>query len=86
MRSFDEIPIVESGRFRFPGRDCRTDRESLQFTLGIEENAGLGLLFKVRGTTKAPRDAVVISIDRESSEQLGIPDNPTNGPARCTHA
>ena len=41
-----------------------------QFTLGIEENAGLGLLFRMRGANKAPREAVVISIDRESSEQL----------------
>jgi adenylate cyclase len=57
----------------------------LQFTLGIEEDAGLGLLFKLRGPVRPPRDAVVISIDRESSEQLGIPDNPDKWP-RSLHA
>lgn len=57
----------------------------LQFTLGIEENTGLGLLFKLRGRSRPPPDAVVISIDRESSEQLGIPDNPDKWP-RSLHA
>jgi adenylate cyclase len=57
----------------------------LQFTLGMEENIGLGLLFKLRGAGQAPRDAVVISIDRESSEQLNIPDNPDKWP-RSLHA
>jgi len=57
----------------------------LQFTLGMEENIGLGLLFKLRGALQAPRDAVVISIDRESSEQLNIPDNPDKWP-RSLHA
>jgi adenylate cyclase len=57
----------------------------LQFTLGMEENIGLGLLFKLRGARQAPRDAVVISIDRESSEQLNIPDNPDKWP-RSLHA
>jgi adenylate cyclase len=55
------------------------------FTLGIEENTGLGLLFKLRGAGKAPRDAVVVSIDRESSEQLNLPDNPDKWP-RSLHA
>jgi len=57
----------------------------LGFTLGMEENIGLGLLFKLRGARQAPRDAVVISIDRESSEQLNIPDNPDKWP-RSLHA
>ncbi|HEX9849704.1 adenylate/guanylate cyclase domain-containing protein [Candidatus Deferrimicrobium sp.] len=51
----------------------------------MEENIGLGLLFKLRGALQAPRDAVVISIDRESSEQLNIPDNPDKWP-RSLHA
>ena len=57
----------------------------LRFTLGMEEDIGLGLLFKLRGALQAPRDAVVISIDRESSEQLNIPDNPDKWP-RSLHA
>lgn len=55
------------------------------FMLGIEENAGLGLLFKLRGTRKALSDAVVISIDKESSENLNLPDNPDKWP-RSLHA
>jgi adenylate cyclase len=46
------------------------------FFLAIEEDVGLGLLFKLRGAVKGPSDAVVISIDRESSEHLDLPDNP----------
>ncbi len=57
----------------------------LRFTLGIEEDAGLGLLFKLRGASKPPGDAVVISIDRESSEKFNLPDNPDKWP-RSLHA
>lgn len=56
-----------------------------RFVLGIEENIGLGLLFKLRGGRQAPPDAVVISIDRESSERLDLPDNPDKWP-RSLHA
>jgi adenylate cyclase len=56
-----------------------------QFTLGIEENLGLGLLFRLRGAGHAPRDAVVVSIDRESSERFNLPDNPNKWP-RSMHA
>ncbi len=57
----------------------------LRVTLGIEENAGLGLLFKLRGAIEPPPDAIVISIDKESSEVLGLPDNPDKWP-RSLHA
>jgi adenylate cyclase len=50
------------------------------FSHELEEDAGLGLLFKLRGIRAAPPDAVVISIDRESSEHLNIPDNPDKWP------
>src|SRR5262245_10753322 len=50
------------------------------FSHELEEDAGLGLLFKLRGIRAAPPDAIVISIDRESSEQLNIPDNPDKWP------
>jgi adenylate cyclase len=53
--------------------------------LSIEENVGMGLLFKLRGAKQAPSDAVVVSIDRESSENLNLPDNPDKWP-RSLHA
>jgi adenylate cyclase len=56
-----------------------------RFVLGVEENTGLGLLFKLRGARPAPSDVVVISIDRESSEHLDLPDNPDKWP-RSLHA
>ena len=57
----------------------------LRPTLDTEENVGLGLLFKLRGPVAPPREAVVVSIDRESSEQLNLPDNPDKWP-RSLHA
>src|SRR6266545_6606520 len=56
-----------------------------QFTHDLEEDAGLGLLFKLRGPRPAPRDAVVVSIDKDSSYQLNIPENPEKWP-RSLHA
>jgi adenylate cyclase len=51
----------------------------------LEEDTGLGLLFKLRGARPAPSDAVVVSIDKESSGHLSIPDNPDKWP-RSLHA
>ena len=51
----------------------------------LEEDIGLGLLFKLRGAQKAPADAVVVAIDRESSERLKLPNNPDRWP-RFLHA
>jgi adenylate cyclase len=56
-----------------------------RFVLSTEENAGLGLLFKLRGARPAPSDAVVVSIDKESAEYLNLPDNPDKWP-RSLHA
>ena len=50
-----------------------------------EENSGLALLFKLRGAKPAPSEVVIISIDRESSERLGLPENPDRWP-RSLHA
>ncbi len=47
-----------------------------RFTLEFEENTGLGLLFKLRGVRPAPSDVIVVSIEKESSENLGLPNNP----------
>jgi adenylate cyclase len=51
----------------------------------LEEDSGLGLLFKLRGTKPPPSEVVIVSIDRESSERLGLPDNPDRWP-RSLHA
>jgi adenylate cyclase len=57
----------------------------LQFAHDFEEDVGLGLLFKLRGAKAAPRDAVVVSIDKDSADQLNIPENPDKWP-RSLHA
>ena len=57
----------------------------LQFGHDFEEDVGLGLLFKLRGAKQPPADAVVVSIDKDSSDQLGIPENPDKWP-RSLHA
>ncbi|MGD9103456.1 MAG: CHASE2 domain-containing protein, partial [Desulfobacterales bacterium] len=56
-----------------------------RFVLELEENTGLGLLFKLRGARPAPSDVIVISIEKESSEYLGLPNNPDKWP-RSLHA
>jgi len=55
------------------------------FARNIEDNVGLGLLFKLRGIKQAPSDVVIVSIDKQSSEVLNIPDNPDKWP-RSLHA
>jgi len=52
---------------------------------GLEENFGLDLLFTLRGIRQAPPDVVVVSIDRESADELGLPDDPRKWP-RSLHA
>ena len=56
-----------------------------QFFHDFEEDTGLGLLFKLRGVRQVPSDAVVVSIDKESSEHLNVPNNPDKWP-RSLHA
>jgi adenylate cyclase len=51
----------------------------------LEENSGLGLLFRLRGAKPAPAEVVIISIDRESSDHLGVHENPDRWP-RSLHA
>jgi adenylate cyclase len=55
------------------------------FTLALEENAGLGWLFSMRGHRTPPADVVIVSIDRESANALGLPSEPSNWP-RAQHA
>ena len=58
---------------------------SFPFFHDLEEDVGLGLLFKFRGVRQPPDNAVVVSIDKESAEQLNIPENPDKWP-RSLHA
>jgi adenylate cyclase len=50
------------------------------FSHHLEEDIELGLLFQLRGPTRAPSDVVVVSIDRESSEHLKVSHNPDRWP------
>jgi len=51
----------------------------------VEESVGLSLLFKLRGVRKPPAEVVVVSIDKESAEQLKVSGIPSNWP-RSLHA
>ncbi len=56
-----------------------------QFAMNLEEDTGLGLLFKLRGARQAPSDVVVVSIDKRSSDELNLHNNPDKWP-RSLHA
>ncbi|MGD9251618.1 MAG: CHASE2 domain-containing protein, partial [Desulfobacterales bacterium] len=56
-----------------------------QFALNLEENTGLGLLFRLRGVESPSDEVVVVSIEKESSDHLGLPNNPDKWP-RSLHA
>ena len=47
-----------------------------RFALNLEENTGLGLLFKLRGVQKPSDEVVVVSIEKQSSDHLNLPNNP----------
>ncbi len=51
----------------------------------LEENLGLGLLFKLRGKRDAPSEVVVVNIDKASSDELNLPNRPVEWP-RVLHA
>ncbi len=51
----------------------------------LEAETGLDWLFKVRGAREAPRDVVVVSIDEDSVETLGLPRKPEKW-SRSVHA
>jgi len=56
-----------------------------KFALNFEENTGLGLLFKLRGVQPPSGEVVVVSIEKESSDNLNLPNNPDKWP-RSLHA
>lgn len=51
-----------------------------RFALNLEENTGLGLLFKLRGVRQPPDEVVIVSIEKESSDNLNLPNNPDKWP------
>ena len=50
------------------------------FGPGLEERFGLSWLFWARGQVSAPADAAVVSLDRRSAEELGLPAKPRDWP------
>ncbi len=57
----------------------------LPLTASVEEDSGLHWLFALRGTRQPPANIAVVSIDRPSSEALGLPIDPVKWP-RSLHA
>lgn len=51
----------------------------------LEEDVGLPLLFKIRGPRSPPSNVVIVNLDDESSERLGLPQNFSKWP-RTVHA
>jgi adenylate cyclase len=58
---------------------------ALPFGQNLEEGFGLTWLFRLRGPETPPAEVAIVSIDRESSQRLGLPDNPRDWP-RDIHA
>jgi adenylate cyclase len=57
------------------------------FSLGVEleENLGLEILFHLRGVRRPPQNVVIVGIDKISSDNLGLPNDPRKWP-RSLHA
>jgi len=51
----------------------------------LEENLGLDRLFTLRGAQTAPPDVVLVTLDKESSDVFGLPNQPAKWP-RSYHA
>jgi adenylate cyclase len=57
----------------------------IPFCHDLEENLGLGMLFKLRGAREAPSEVVIVTIDKLSADQLDLPAEPEKWP-RSLHA
>jgi adenylate cyclase len=53
--------------------------------LGLEQDIGLNWLFQLRGPRAAPPEVIIVSIDRASSDRLGLSNKPRQWP-RSLHA
>jgi adenylate cyclase len=56
------------------------------FGMGLEENIGLHLLFKMRGERKAPPDVIIITLDKASADRLKLPTSAPRKWPRSLHA
>ncbi len=54
----------------------------LPAVIDLEEGVGLSLLFRLRGASKPPPDVAIVSVDRRSSNALGLPDDLRKWPRR----
>jgi adenylate cyclase len=57
----------------------------LPFGLDLEEDVGLGLLFRLRGVRQPPPQVVIVGIDRASAVDLSLPEKAERWP-RSIHA
>lgn len=55
------------------------------FSLNLQEHFGLNLLFYFRGPRRPPSEVLIVSLDRESAETLGLPRKTQHWP-RSLHA
>ncbi|MBI5632285.1 MAG: adenylate/guanylate cyclase domain-containing protein [Nitrospirae bacterium] len=55
------------------------------FGVSLEEETGLSLLFRLRGSRPVPPEVVVVSIDKRASDALGLKNDPRKWP-RTLHA
>ncbi len=46
----------------------------------LEEGLDLGVLFRLRGQRPVPPEVAIVSLDRESAEELALPSNPVKWP------
>ncbi len=53
--------------------------------IDVEEGLGLSILFRLRGVSKPPPDVAIVSVDRRSSDALGLPNDLRKWP-RSVHA
>jgi adenylate cyclase len=54
----------------------------IPFSLSLQENVGLELLFRLRGTRRPPPEVMIVSMDRESVEALDLPNKIQKWPRR----
>jgi adenylate cyclase len=57
----------------------------IPFCLHLEEDLGLGMLFKLRGPRTPPSNVIIVSMDKASAEQLNVSTEPDKWP-RSLHA
>ena len=57
----------------------------MPFGSDLEEHFGLLWLFKLRGATPPPPEVVIVAVDQQSAEKLGLPRKPSEWP-RHMHA